>query len=322
MERRGAWQFPYVPLRVGDVFPQASKEATKKKTWQQRFGNVSFPPPSAFQRTDQNPDTVFYEAPRINIHHIDEFAQQALCKYYAQQLRSLNPKASVLDLMSSWTSHLPSGLDLGRLVGLGLNADELAANPLLTDRIVFDLNSLNENLTNDNQDREGSNVVQSMPTEKHKKTQKETQKETETETETESNREKHNHHNNNLESSAESKLPFEDNSFDAVLCSLSVDYLVKPLVVFREINRVLKPNGLCIMAFSNRCFPSKAIQLWLEAEDNQRVWLVGAYFHFAGGFTMPESIDLSSCETNNVSKKKQTDPLYVVQARKLPATST
>lgn len=47
-------------------------------------------------------------------------------------------------------------------------------------------------------------------------------------------------------------FPFDDNSFDKVTCVVSVDYLNKPTEVFREIGRVLKPGGDCMLAMSNR----------------------------------------------------------------------
>lgn len=53
------------------------------------------------------------------------------------------------------------------------------------------------------------------------------------------------------------KLPYEDASFDVITNAVSVDYLSKPFEVFQEIHRVLKPGGLAIMSFSNRCFPTK-----------------------------------------------------------------
>jgi ubiquinone/menaquinone biosynthesis C-methylase UbiE len=62
-------------------------------------------------------------------------------------------------------------------------------------------------------------------------------------------------------------LPFPDNSFDFVTCVVSVDYLTRPLEVFSEVRRVLKPNGMAIMSQSNRCFPTKAINIWLNTND-------------------------------------------------------
>lgn len=56
---------------------------------------------------------------------------------------------------------------------------------------------------------------------------------------------------------ADARLPYEDNSFDVVTNAVSVDYLTRPLEMFREMHRVLKPGGQAIMSFSNRCFPTK-----------------------------------------------------------------
>ncbi len=56
---------------------------------------------------------------------------------------------------------------------------------------------------------------------------------------------------------ADPKLPYEDNSFDVITNAVSVDYLAKPMEVFKEMHRVLKPGGQAIMSFSNRCFPTK-----------------------------------------------------------------
>ncbi len=55
-------------------------------------------------------------------------------------------------------------------------------------------------------------------------------------------------------------LPYEDNSFDVVTNAVSVDYLTRPLEMFREMHRVLKPGGQAIISFSNRCFPTKGMQ--------------------------------------------------------------
>ena len=93
-------------------------------------------PPHAFRRADESPDARFYAAPRL-VHHIDAGAQAAVTALY----RAHVPEGgNVLDLMSSWTSHLPPDVAYGRVAGLGMNADELAANPRLTEWAVQDLN--------------------------------------------------------------------------------------------------------------------------------------------------------------------------------------
>ena len=56
-------------------------------------------------------------------------------------------------------------------------------------------------------------------------------------------------------------LPFESDSFDAVVCTVSVEYLIDPLAVFEEVTRVLLDDGYFIVTFSNRWFPTKAIRI-------------------------------------------------------------
>jgi hypothetical protein len=93
-------------------------------------------PPGAFDRIDEGDDSAFYAPPRL-VTHIDEGAIAALTDCY----RELLPEGgAVLDLMSSWVSHLPPELSLGECVGHGMNETELAANPRLTRWFVQDLN--------------------------------------------------------------------------------------------------------------------------------------------------------------------------------------
>lgn len=109
---------------------------------------------------------------------------------------------------------------------------------------------------------------------------------------------------------ADPRLPYEDNSFDVITNCVSVDYLTRPLEVFKEMHRCLKPGGKAIMSFSNRCFPTKAITIWTQTGDVDHVWIVGAYFHYGvpGGFSDPIAQD--------ISPGKGSDPMYVVYASK------
>jgi SAM-dependent methyltransferase len=93
-------------------------------------------PPTAFARVDEGDDAEFYAPPRL-VTHIDGEAIAALGAFYGA---ALPPGGVVLDLMSSWVSHLPADLALAELIGHGMNARELAANPRLTRWFVQDLN--------------------------------------------------------------------------------------------------------------------------------------------------------------------------------------
>ena len=93
--------------------------------------------PEAFRRLDESPDPEFYREPRF-VTHIDEEAIAAVTQLYREWLP---PGGTILDLMSSWISHLPPEVPYRSVVGLGLNAQELAANPRLDEFLVHDLNA-------------------------------------------------------------------------------------------------------------------------------------------------------------------------------------
>ena len=93
-------------------------------------------PANAFRRQDETPDADFYHFPRF-VTHIDAGAVAAVTQLYREYLPA---GEAVLDLMSSWVSHLPVDVAYARVVGLGMNAQELAANPRLNAYVVQDLN--------------------------------------------------------------------------------------------------------------------------------------------------------------------------------------
>jgi SAM-dependent methyltransferase len=82
-------------------------------------------------------------------------------------------------------------------------------------------------------------------------------------------------------------LPFSDSTFDAVINTVSVDYMVKPVQVFREVGRILKPGGTFVVIFSNRMFPQKAVKIWQESTEEERLILVEELFKEAGQFEKP-----------------------------------
>ena len=104
-------------------------------------------------------------------------------------------------------------------------------------------------------------------------------------------------------------LPFPDNSFDAALCTVSVQYLLRPEEVFAEVCRVLRPGAPFVVSFSNRCFPTKATVLWLSTDDAQRAALVQRYFERGGQWEGIAAVDASP-------HPAVSDPLYIVWARK------
>jgi hypothetical protein len=83
---------------------------------------------------------------------------------------------------------------------------------------------------------------------------------------------------------ADPTLPFGDRSFDAVVCSLSVEYLVRPVDVLREAARVLDPGGLCVVVFSHRWFPDQAVRIWTELHEFERAAMVAEMFRLSGRF--------------------------------------
>jgi len=203
-----------------------------------------------FDRDDPTPDTRFYAPTRL-VTHIDDAAIEAVGRLYAELGvdGSAGEPRRVLDLMSSWVSHLRT--PPAELVALGLNAAELEANAMATTRVLQDLN-------------------------------------------------------------VEPDLPFPDASFDAVLCCVSIDYLVHPVEVLAEAARVLRPGAPVVLTFSNRCFPTKAVHGWLATDDAGRGAIVVEYLRRAGGFSEPE------LSLRTPPGRYRGDPLYAVVARRVP----
>jgi SAM-dependent methyltransferase len=81
---------------------------------------------------------------------------------------------------------------------------------------------------------------------------------------------------------ADPELPFADNSFDGAGICVSIQYLERPVDVFRQVHRVLRPGAPFVVSFSNRCFPTKAVAIWLALGGPQQQQLVQAYMQVAG----------------------------------------
>jgi SAM-dependent methyltransferase len=104
-------------------------------------------------------------------------------------------------------------------------------------------------------------------------------------------------------------LPFADAAFDAVVCCVSVDYLVRPIEVFADVARVTRPGGPFVCTFSNRCFPTKAIRGWLATDDRQHCAIVAEYFRRSGRWGEP-------VVQTRTPPGHRGDPLYAVSARR------
>ncbi len=115
------------------------------------------------------------------------------------------------------------------------------------------------------------------------------------------------------------QLPLEDQSFDAVLNTVSVQYLQQPEVVFGEIYRILKPGGIAIISFSNRMFYQKAIAAWRDGSETRRVNLVKSYFGAVPGFSTPEVVVQTPSVPNilHMLGMPGGDPFYAVIAERL-----
>ena len=105
-------------------------------------------------------------------------------------------------------------------------------------------------------------------------------------------------------------LPFDDGEFAAVIMTVSMQYLTKPVEVFREVHRILQLDAPFIVIFSNRLFPTKAVYIWRATSDAEHAQLVQYYFRLAGGYVDITSLDCTP-QTDGY-----TDPVYIVMANK------
>ena len=199
-------------------------------------------PEGAFRRFDESPDEEFYLLPRF-VTHIDDRAISAVTQLYRE---FFPPGGEILDLMSSWISHLPPEVRYGCVIGLGMNEAELQRNERLDSYVVQNLNTNPE-------------------------------------------------------------LPFGEAEFDGCGICVSIDYLTRPVEVLREVGRVLKVEAPLIVTFSNRCFPTKAVEIWRRLDDRGHMRLVESYLEEAGNFHDIRSLDRSP-------RRLVGDPLYAVVA--------
>ncbi|MGV0952112.1 MAG: class I SAM-dependent methyltransferase [Azonexus sp.] len=209
---------------------------------------------SGFQRGDNATDTDFYARPRLT-QHLDARCRAEIADLYG---RLLQPGMCVLDLMSSIDSHLPEAPAALQISGLGMNQEELSANPRLSERVVQDLIAC-------------------------------------------------------------SALPWRDGNFDCVVNTAAIEYLVRPVEVIAEVERVLRPGGVFAIVFSDRWFPSKAIRIWSEIHPFERLALILSLLQQAGfrdlrsetvrGYQRPQ-------DDKYIGQRGFSDPLFAAWGRK------
>lgn len=210
--------------------------------------------PEQRAKLDPSTDTDFYSFPRF-VTHVDEGFIDQLTNLYRERLQ---PNTRILDLMSSWVSHLPDEMEFAHIEGHGMNPEELNRNNRLDHYFLQDLNQ-------------------------------------------------------------NPKLPLADQDFDAVLIAVSIQYLQYPEAIFSELHRILKPEGIVIVSFSNRMFYQKAIAAWRDGVDLTRINLVKQYFQSVEGFSEPEVISQVSTVPSFLQLLGigSVDPFYAIVAHRM-----
>jgi len=231
-----------------------SEEAVCRDTWRPRSPIYV---DGAFSRIDESDDGVFYSRDRF-VEHLDAVALATVERLIGELIVEKEPV--ILDLMAGWDSHIPKTLKPARVVGLGLNENELRKNVSLTEFVIHDMNK-------------------------------------------------------------DPILPFPDHTFDAVINTVSVDYMTKPVEAFREVGRILKPGGLFLVVFSNRMFSQKAVKVWKESDEGERVILVEEFFRESALFEKT-SLFVSLGKPRPADDKYAgmgvpSDPIYAVYADRI-----
>ncbi|CAM9425922.1 unnamed protein product [Pylaiella littoralis] len=214
--------------------------------------------PDYFNRPDETDDEKAFKAAR-KAPCLEGAARDSLIEHYA---RFLTAGADILEIGASVDSYLPEDMSFSKVVGMGMNEEEMKSNPRLTETIVQNLNS-------------------------------------------------------------KSELPFPDDAFDFVTVPNSMEFFTDPRLVMREVYRVLKPQGLCLIPFTSQGaykeYEKKQISMWKTMNDAQHMWIIGSFFKFSAdaGWDNLKGYDMSVGETNMLTKFVGTsNELFVVQASK------
>jgi len=207
------------------------------------------------KRQNEKDDKVFYKSARL-VHHLDSTARRHVQSLYEKTVR---PGSKILDLMSSWTSHLPDSLRVSEVIGVGLNEEELSNNKQLSRFLVHDLNNA-------------------------------------------------------------PLLPFEARYFDAVICTVSFEYLTRPIEILSEISRVLRDGGRCIIIISDRWFPGKQVEPWQDLHPFERQGMILDFLVLSEGFSDLQTESIRGYprpeDDEHLKETLLSDPLYVVMGTK------
>jgi SAM-dependent methyltransferase len=210
----------------------------------------------AFSRMDESDDALFYSRDRL-VNHLDSTALSTIEDLIGRLITVEKP--IILDLMASCDSHIPENTKPAKVIGIGLNENELSSNNMLSEYVIHDLNKYPE-------------------------------------------------------------LPFNDETFDVVLCTVSVDYITQPIHVFKEVGRILKQDGIYLVIFSNRMFPQKAVRIWRDANEEERILIVRELFKQSSAFEEPETYICTEKPRPTDDKYANlgipSDPIYAVYANK------
>ena len=192
------------------------------------------------------------------VHHLDDTARRHVSSLYG---RLLEPGTRVLDLMSSWQSHLSDSHSSCSITGLGLNQEEMQSNRALKEFRLHDLNR-------------------------------------------------------------DPRLPFQDRSFDAAVCTVSIEYLSRPREIMNELARVIRPGGLFAAVVSERWFPGKQIASWSDLHPFERQGLVLSYFINEPGFEDIHTESIRGYPRPSGDRYRGqalfSDPVYAVWAERAP----
>ena len=197
----------------------------------------------------------FYQNPRM-IDHLDRTALDQVQEFYSS---ILTPEMRILDLMSSFNSHLPENYRGADITGIGMNESEMQQNRLLREYHRQDLNQ-------------------------------------------------------------QPSLHFPEHSFEAIICTVSIEYLTRPREVVQELNRILVPGGRLAIVISDRWFPDQEISFWPDLHPFERQGFVLGLLQKSGGLENFKTLSIRGLprpyEDKYSDRLQFSDPVFAVWAQK------